>query len=85
MASDTLGGALGLCPEDYAWATRAIVDTAHACKSCSGRVVSALEGGYDVSSASDGLAQAVRVHVRELMRETKQTRLVPADALAPLL
>ena len=46
--------------EDYAWATRAIVSVARA--RCGGRVVSSLEGGYDLQA----LGQSALAHVRAL-------------------
>ena len=46
--------------EDFAWATRAIVSVAEA--RCGGRIVSSLEGGYDL----DGLASSALAHVRAL-------------------
>ena len=46
---------------DYAWVTRELLNVAEAC--CKGRVVSVLEGGYDMEALSD----AVTVHVRALM------------------
>lgn len=49
-------------PEDFAWVTDAILDVAD--DVADGRVVSTLEGGYDLPSLGDG----VRVHV-EKMRE----------------
>ena len=50
-----------LVEDDYAWATAKLVDlAAHVCR---GRLVSVLEGGYDLGA----LANSVRVHVRELM------------------
>jgi acetoin utilization deacetylase AcuC-like enzyme len=45
---------------DYAWATRAIVETARS--RSSGRVVSSLEGGYDL----EALGQSALAHVRAL-------------------
>ena len=50
--------------EDFAWLTAAIVDLAES--TCGGRVVSALEGGYDL----DALAASVAAHVGELARGT---------------
>ncbi len=47
---------------DFAWITDALVAVAD--KHCGGRVVSVLEGGYDLAS----LAASVAVHVRGLMR-----------------
>ncbi len=46
--------------EDYAWATRAIVTVARA--RCGGRIVSSLEGGYDL----EALSQSALAHVRAL-------------------
>lgn len=46
---------------DYAWVTRQIVQIADA--HCAGRVVSALEGGYDLGA----LASSVQAHVKALM------------------
>ena len=47
--------------DDYAWLTARICDVAGAC--CGGRVVSTLEGGYDLHA----LAASVAAHVRVLM------------------
>jgi len=46
--------------EDFAWATRAIVSVAE--KRCAGRIVSSLEGGYDLR----GLADSALAHVGAL-------------------
>lgn len=46
--------------EDFAWATRAIVSVANL--RCSGKVVSSLEGGYDL----EGLGRSAVAHVRAL-------------------
>ena len=47
---------------DYVWLTEALLDVAERC--CGGRVVSVLEGGYDL----DALARSSAAHVRVLMR-----------------
>jgi acetoin utilization deacetylase AcuC-like enzyme len=52
---------LRLDEEDFGWATREILAIARS--SCQGRVVSTLEGGYDL----DALALSAAAHVRELM------------------
>ena len=52
---------LNLVEEDYAWVTRKLMDIAD--KQCEGRVVSVLEGGYDLM----GLSLSVAAHVRALM------------------
>ena len=49
--------------QDYAWATSAIVDVAR--RRCGGRVVSSLEGGYDLR----GLADSTVAHLRALQGE----------------
>lgn len=59
--NDPLAG-LGWRTADFARLTRAIVDLADA--TCDGRVVSCLEGGYDLPS----LAACVAAHVTELER-----------------
>ena len=59
-SADPLAG-LELVEDDFAWATAEIC--AMAAGLCGGRVVSALEGGYDL----DALGRSVAVHVRALM------------------
>jgi acetoin utilization deacetylase AcuC-like enzyme len=53
---------LRMVEDDFAWVTRQIRDKAE--KLCEGRLVSVLEGGYDL----DGLSGSVAAHVTELMR-----------------
>jgi acetoin utilization deacetylase AcuC-like enzyme len=57
---DPLGG-LNLVEADFAWATRRLMELAQ--RRCGGRIVSLLEGGYDL----DGLARSVAAHVAALM------------------
>jgi acetoin utilization deacetylase AcuC-like enzyme len=57
---DPLGN-LNLVEEDYAWITRRVMKIAR--RLCGGRVVSVLEGGYDLN----GLARSVAAHVMALM------------------
>lgn len=57
---DDLGG-LGLVEADYAWITAKLVDIAK--RHAKGRIVSCLEGGYNLSS----LARSVAAHVRTLI------------------
>jgi len=52
---------LELVEADYAWVTSALTELAQA--HCGGRVVSALEGGYDLAA----LARSAAAHVRSLM------------------
>ncbi|WP_416898683.1 MAG: histone deacetylase family protein [Minwuia sp.] len=54
---------LNLTDDDYAWITRELMKIADEC--CAGRVVSVLEGGYDL----DALQTASAAHVRELQRQ----------------
>ncbi len=48
-------------PEDFGWVTAEICKIAAEC--CEGRVVSTLEGGYDL----DGLAGSLRAHLDALI------------------
>ena len=57
---DPLGN-LNFVEADYVWATRKLMEIAQ--KRCGGRVVSVLEGGYDL----EGLARSVAAHVTALM------------------
>jgi acetoin utilization deacetylase AcuC-like enzyme len=59
-ADDPLGG-LGWQTEDYAWVTRALCAIAD--QTADGRVVSCLEGGYDLNA----LEASVRAHVGALI------------------
>ncbi|HEV2558049.1 MAG TPA: histone deacetylase family protein [Microvirga sp.] len=52
---------LQLTEADFGWATRKLMDLAS--RHCGGRVVSLLEGGYDL----DGLSKSVAAHVDALM------------------
>jgi len=53
---------LNLVEADFGWVTRKLMDAADA--SASGRIVSVLEGGYDLQ----GLARSAAAHVTALMR-----------------
>src|SRR5262249_43734327 len=53
---------LNMVEADFAWATGKLMEVAD--KSATGRVVSVLEGGYDLA----GLAHSVAAHVLTLMR-----------------
>jgi acetoin utilization deacetylase AcuC-like enzyme len=57
---DPLAG-VNLRDEDFAFATEAIMEVAD--RHCGGRIVSLLEGGYDLT----GLAGSAAVHVATLM------------------
>lgn len=59
-AADPLA-ALQLTEDDFAWATRQLMAIAD--ESCDGRVVSTLEGGYDLAA----LGRSAAAHVRTLM------------------
>jgi acetoin utilization deacetylase AcuC-like enzyme len=52
---------INLDAEDFGWVTRKLMDVAHS--SAGGRVVSVLEGGYDLQ----GLKESVAAHVTALM------------------
>ena len=53
---------LQLVESDFAWVTRQLMDIAD--RYCDGRLVSSLEGGYNL----DALGRSTAAHVRELMR-----------------
>jgi acetoin utilization deacetylase AcuC-like enzyme len=53
-------GQLGLVEQDYAWLTQEIMGVAN--RHAQGRIVSCLEGGYNLPA----LARSVQAHVREL-------------------
>jgi acetoin utilization deacetylase AcuC-like enzyme len=57
---DDMAG-LGFVEDDYAWVTGQLVDVAH--RHCDGRVVSLLEGGYNLGA----LSRSVAAHLRELI------------------
>jgi acetoin utilization deacetylase AcuC-like enzyme len=57
---DPLGG-LKLVEADFMWATEQLAEIAR--RHAGGRIVSMLEGGYDLT----GLARSVAVHVKTLM------------------
>ncbi|NVK33525.1 MAG: histone deacetylase family protein [Rhodobacteraceae bacterium] len=57
---DPLGG-LNLTEDDFFWATLALMEIAD--ELCSSRIVSILEGGYDL----EGLAKSTAAHVQALM------------------
>jgi acetoin utilization deacetylase AcuC-like enzyme len=54
-------GSLGLETEDFTSMTRAVLEVAKT--HCQGRLVSCLEGGYDL----DALAEGVQTHLEELL------------------
>ena len=53
---------LNLLEPDFAWVTQKLMEVAD--RRCDGRVVSLLEGGYDL----EGLSKSVAAHVTALMR-----------------
>ncbi|MBM3566554.1 MAG: histone deacetylase family protein, partial [Alphaproteobacteria bacterium] len=53
---------INLGADDYAWVTRELLAVGEDC--AKGRVISCLEGGYDLQA----LAESAAVHVREMMR-----------------
>jgi len=59
-AADPLAG-LNWSTEDFAWVTRRICEVA--AETCDGKIVSSLEGGYDLQA----LSEASAAHVRGLM------------------
>jgi acetoin utilization deacetylase AcuC-like enzyme len=55
-------GQIMLTADDFAWATGKLMDIAD--QSCEGRIVSLLEGGYDLT----GLAESAAAHIAQLMQ-----------------
>jgi acetoin utilization deacetylase AcuC-like enzyme len=53
---------LRMVEDDFAWVTRKLMESAE--KLCAGRLVSVLEGGYDLQ----GLSGSVKAHVSELQK-----------------
>ena len=53
-------GQMGLVDADYAWITKRVREVAK--RHCQGRIVSCLEGGYNL----DALARCVEIHIRLL-------------------
>ena len=60
MSRDPLAE-LQLEADDFAWLSHELVQLAN--RHCGGRIVSMLEGGYDL----EGLAESSVAHVRELL------------------
>lgn len=54
----------GYVEGDYAWATSEVLKLADEC--CDGRVVSVLEGGYDVRKETNALARSVAAHINAI-------------------
>ena len=52
---------INLATEDFSWITKELLGVANEC--CDGKIVSTLEGGYDMEALSDSVA----AHVRALM------------------
>jgi acetoin utilization deacetylase AcuC-like enzyme len=53
---------INLSEDDFGWVTRAVMEAAN--RSCKGRIVSLLEGGYDLQALRDSAS----AHVAELMQ-----------------
>ncbi|PFH32801.1 histone deacetylase HDAC5 [Besnoitia besnoiti] len=79
-AQDQIGGAFGgFAEEDFRFFTHVLVRAAE--RTCQGRVVSVLEGGYSVSGGvSSTLAASVKEHLRGLMRTASGGPCVPEAA-----
>jgi acetoin utilization deacetylase AcuC-like enzyme len=66
-------GSLQLTEEDFAWVTLKLMEAAEI--HCGGRIVSVLEGGYDLQ----GLSASVGIHVQALMRGNADFDDQPTD------
>jgi hypothetical protein len=62
-------GYISLVEEDYEWVTTQLIRIANSC--CDGRVVSALEGGYQIKGDyCSAFAKSVKTHVSSLIQGT---------------
>lgn len=71
---DTInGGYIALVEEDFEWVTQCLVYIANSC--CNGRIVSVLEGGYQLGGEyCSAFAQSVKAHVRSLTQGAARSR-----------
>lgn len=68
------GGYIALLEEDYEWVTTQLIRIANSC--CEGRVVSALEGGYQIKGDyCSAFAKSVKTHVSSLIQGTSSRAL----------
>ena len=81
VATDPLGGDMGLHPTDHLWAAEQLAAAAE--HLCDGRIVSVLEGGYDVSETA-GLPKCVEAHVRGLSAAPAVPEALAAQRLPPV-
>jgi len=72
---DTInGGYISLVEEDFDWVTSNLVKVANSC--CNGRIVSALEGGYQLGGEyCSAFAKSVKTHVVALERGAKSSHI----------
>ena len=76
-------GLVSLCEDDYFWVTHRLRAVAEAC--CRGRLVSVLEGGYNVSAGPvSPLSRCVAAHVRALCMPAPAPYQTAAGTLAAL-
>jgi acetoin utilization deacetylase AcuC-like enzyme len=66
-------GSLQLTEEDFAWVTLELMEAAQI--HCDGRIVSVMEGGYDLQ----GLAASAGIHVQALMRGNADSSFEVSD------
>lgn len=76
----------GYVEEDFAWATQQVLQLAG--EVCDGRVVSVLEGGYDVRKETNALAKSVAAHISSIatfelaLKQEAETKAAEAIASA---
>jgi len=76
-------GLVTLCEDDYFWVTERLRAVAEA--TCAGRIVSVLEGGYNVSGgAVSPLARCASAHVRSLCKAPPSPYTASPDHLSAL-
>ena len=71
---DTINsGYIALVEEDFEWVTNNLIQIANTC--CNGRIVSALEGGYQIGGEHySSFAKSVKSHVMSLAKGGRSTR-----------
>ena len=68
------GGYIALVEEDYEWVTAQLIRISNSC--CEGRVVSALEGGYQIKGDyCSAFAKSVKTHVNSLIQGSSSRAL----------
>jgi len=78
---DTINsGYIALVEEDFEWVTNNLIQIANTC--CNGRIVSALEGGYQIGAEHySSFAKSVKSHVMSLAKGGRSSRVYNQEEL----